>query len=140
MHASENSQSEPPVPDRPPSPEWKKWVVGILLSIVLPSFRHKWGPLLVLEEAVEDLAEGVEKVADVVEDKLPDHDTKLKEVTESVENLAKETVKEAEQVQEFAQKVEKLEEDVETLMEPGMDQAEVDGQKRAEDGDVDAKE
>uniref|UniRef100_A0A5B7BDU0 Uncharacterized protein n=1 Tax=Davidia involucrata TaxID=16924 RepID=A0A5B7BDU0_DAVIN len=130
---SDNFQSEAPVPAKPPSPAWKKWMVGLMLSIILPSFRHKWGPFLVLKskldtaietvesvtEVVEELAEEVEKLAEGVENKLPE-DTKLKETMQSVEKLAKEAVKEADLAQELIHKVQDAEKEAEKalIMEP----------------------
>lgn len=136
MGASGNFQppEEPGLP-KPASPAWKNWMVGLVLSIILPSFRHKWGPLMVLRgkvnetietletvtEVAEELAEVVEKVADEVGDKLPD-DTKLKDAMESVENLAKTAVKEAKVAEQLIHQVEGLEKDMENrLLSPDKD-------------------
>ncbi|RVW57570.1 hypothetical protein CK203_113881 [Vitis vinifera] len=77
-------------------PEWKKWMVVITLSIILPSYRHKWGPLVSFEvdetietvetvtDITEDLGEDVEKVAEALENKIPDQEAKLKEAVEQL--------------------------------------------------------
>ncbi|XP_059624220.1 uncharacterized protein LOC132267160 [Cornus florida] len=134
---SDDIQPESPVPAKPPPAAWKKWMVGIMLSIILPTYRHKGGPLLILKsrvdravetvesltEIVEDVAEGVEKVADEIGDKLPE-DTKLREAVDSIEKLAREAVKEADLAQDLINKVQDAEKVLEgALMEPKKDQA-----------------
>ncbi|KAK6923801.1 hypothetical protein RJ641_010001 [Dillenia turbinata] len=110
---------------------WKQWMVGMVLSILLPSFKYKWGPLQVLKnkvdtametvetvsEVVEEIAEKVEKVADEIGDKLPE-DAKLKDALESVESLAREAAKEAELAKQLIDQVQEKEKEVEELLGP----------------------
>ncbi|ONI02375.1 hypothetical protein PRUPE_6G194000 [Prunus persica] len=119
----------------------KNWIVGLMLSIIIPSLRHKWGPLLALKskvdmavdtvesvtEVVEELAEEVEKVAEQVEDKLPE-DAKLREAVESVEHLAEDAVKKAELAKDVIHKVEEVEEEVEKALTNGSDVDSVKGE------------
>ncbi|KAK6923378.1 hypothetical protein RJ641_011682 [Dillenia turbinata] len=108
---------------------WKQWMAGIVLSILLPSFKYKWGPLQVLKnkvdmtmeavdsvsEVVEEIAEKVEKVADEVGDKLPE-DAKLKDALESVESIAREAAKQAELTQQLIDKLQEKEKEVEVIL------------------------
>ncbi|CAL2267006.1 unnamed protein product [Prunus armeniaca] len=140
--ASEKSPPETQSPaDKSPLSTWKNWIVGLMLSIIIPSLRHKWGPLLALKnkvdvavdtvesvtEVVEELAEEVEKVAEQVEDKLPE-DAKLREAVESVEHLAEDAVKKAELAKDVIRKVEEVEEEVEKALTNGSDVDSVKGE------------
>ncbi|GAV83247.1 hypothetical protein CFOL_v3_26695 [Cephalotus follicularis] len=124
-----------PGPTLPPDPSHgscrKFWILGMLLSVVFPFWRSKWGPLLKLKneietavetaehvtEIVEKVAEEVEKVAEEVADKLPEGG-ELKGVVKFVENVAKETDKDAHLAEEVIEKVEEIEKEVESLVEP----------------------
>ncbi|KAL2528157.1 uncharacterized protein Fot_20758 [Forsythia ovata] len=135
-----------------PSSSWKKWLLGLLLTVILPALGHKGGLFLALKskieaavktvetvtEMVEEVAEEVEKVAEEVEEKLP-HDSKLKEALDSVENLAKKAVKEAKQAEELVHKVQEVEEKMEETMEGALmkadtDETKLDGQKTSSKG------
>ncbi|KAL4279685.1 hypothetical protein GQ457_03G033620 [Hibiscus cannabinus] len=127
----------PIVPSTPaPAPgSWKAWIVGILMSIILPMWRGNWRPLLKLKQEaetiidtveavadmVEKVAEQVEKVADEVGDRLPEG--KLKDALEFVEDLADDTADGARITGDFIDKVEdmvdQVEDKVESLMKPG---------------------
>ncbi|KAM1074057.1 hypothetical protein FF1_019104 [Malus domestica] len=134
-HASDKSQPDAQLSaDDSPLSSWKTWIVGLMLTIIIPSLRHKWGPLLALKskvdtavdtvesvtEVVEELAEQVEKVAEQVEDKLPE-DAKLRDAMESIEHLAEEAVKKAELAKDVIHKVEEVEEEVEKALLTGSD-------------------
>ncbi|KAL6222875.1 hypothetical protein ACLB2K_006265 [Fragaria x ananassa] len=123
---ADNSQPEPhQVPAKSPFSAWKHWMVGLTLSILLPSLRHKGGSFLALQkkvdvametaesvtEVVEELAEEVEKVSEQVAEKLPD-DAKLKKAMESVEHLAEEAVEKAKLAEDIIHKVKEVEEEV----------------------------
>ncbi|KAL6220126.1 hypothetical protein ACLB2K_007883 [Fragaria x ananassa] len=111
---------------------WKHWMVGLTLSILLPSLRHKGGSFLALKkkvdvametaesvtEVVEELAEEVEKVSEQVAEKLPD-DAKLKKAMESVEHLAEEAVEKAKLAEDIIHKVKEVEEEVEEALISG---------------------
>ncbi|XVE60545.1 hypothetical protein DITRI_Ditri05aG0137300 [Diplodiscus trichospermus] len=124
-----SASSPTPVPG-----SWKPWILGILLSVILPFWRGKWGPLLKLKEevqavinkveavtdTVEKVAEEVEKVADDIGDQLPEG--RLKDALEFVEDMAEDTADGAQLAGDFIDKVEDMvdeaEEKVESLMEP----------------------
>nr|GLL18368.1 uncharacterized protein LOC109149305 [Ipomoea trifida] len=126
------SGTEPgiPLPSGPPdSNPLKGWVIGLLISVVIPFFRHKFGSFLQIKSAidkVEEIVHGVEKVAEVVEkvaeeigENLPAG--KLKDAVEMIEHVAEKADKDAEALGEFIDKVEevgdKLEDGVESLVE-----------------------
>ncbi|KAH7850424.1 hypothetical protein Vadar_032675 [Vaccinium darrowii] len=118
------------LPDAPPD-SWKSWVLGAVITIVLPFFSHKWGPLFQITKKVDDVvetvdqvaediekvAEGLEKVADEIGDELPEGG-KLRRAFDSIENAARETANAANRVDEILDKVEEVEKEVEELMEP----------------------
>ncbi|KAF9687354.1 hypothetical protein SADUNF_Sadunf02G0084900 [Salix dunnii] len=122
-----------------PSP-WKGWILGVLLSVILPFCRNKWGALLLIKDKVEEVveladnvadiveevAEGVEKVAEEIADHLPEGG-KLKQVATFVENVAEETAKDADLVDEVIEKIkmqmEEVEKEVVSLSEQVTEQA-----------------
>ncbi|XP_010266756.1 PREDICTED: uncharacterized protein LOC104604186 [Nelumbo nucifera] len=125
---------KPPVP--PPSSRtsfssWAKWVLGSILSLFLPFWKHKWENLLRLEdevemvaERVENVARAVEKVASVAEkvsaevaDIIP-HDGKLKEAALLVERVSKETAKDAQLAQDIVHQADELKQELDTIIEP----------------------
>ncbi|XP_028052187.1 uncharacterized protein LOC114256706 isoform X2 [Camellia sinensis] len=118
----------------------KSWILGTLISIMLPFLRHKWGPLFNMTkqveaavetaervtEVIEKVAEEVEELAEEVADGLPEGG-KLRGAVEFVENAAKETAKVAHLAEELIDKVEEVEKEVESFMEPVNDQTNADG-------------
>ncbi|XP_004288158.1 PREDICTED: uncharacterized protein LOC101308504 isoform X1 [Fragaria vesca subsp. vesca] len=112
------------------APSWRGWMIGMLISVVIPFWRHKWGPLQIIKnrvdmvmntveavaEVVEAVAHKVEEVADDIADKLPE-DGKLKSAFEAVEAIAKETAKDAHMVDELIENVEAAEDKVEDFFE-----------------------
>ncbi|XP_075485943.1 uncharacterized protein LOC142525511 [Primulina tabacum] len=125
-----NTVSAAPLPSTPPpSGSIKSWIIGLVVSLILPFFSHKWGPLWVLEkrivnavQAVEDIVEVVEKVAEEVErisddisDDLPEG--KVKEMVDFVENMAEKTAKTADSVDDLIDKVQETEEKVKCVVE-----------------------
>ncbi|XP_039069146.1 uncharacterized protein LOC120215565 [Hibiscus syriacus] len=97
---------------------WKLWVLGILLSVVLPFWRSKWGPLLKLKDenaetviekveavtnTVKKVAEQVEEVADEIGNNLPEG--RLKDTLEIVEDVAQNTAEGARFAGEFFDQV-----------------------------------
>ncbi|KAG6401170.1 hypothetical protein SASPL_138016 [Salvia splendens] len=114
----------------------KKWLWGVLLTVILPAAGHKGGLLIGLKgkidqaintvehvtEMVEEMAEEAEKIVEEVEEKLPG-DSKLKKALESFENLAKVAVKEAKKAEDIIHKVKDVEEEIEgVLMKGGKNQ------------------
>lgn len=122
-----------PVPHLPSdgSPSsWKLWVLGALVSVILPFWTNKWGPLWKLKnkaeavvetmdrvtEIVEEVAEKVEHVAEEVAKHLPDG--RLKDAVTSVEHVAEMVDKDAHLAGDIIDKVEEVEEEVDSFMEP----------------------
>ncbi|PON41438.1 hypothetical protein PanWU01x14_289610 [Parasponia andersonii] len=109
---------------------WQGLVFGVVVTLILPFWRSKWGPLLAFKnkvdsvvdsveavaEVVEKVAEKVEDIADDIADKLPENG-KLKDAVLLIEKIAKETAKDAHLVDEFIEKVEGVEEKVESLFD-----------------------
>ncbi|KAK8642748.1 hypothetical protein V6N13_012081 [Hibiscus sabdariffa] len=123
----------PIVPPAPALGSWKHWILGILMSIILPMWRGDWRPLLKLKleqaetvidtaeavtDIVENVAEQVEKVADEIGDSLPEG--KLKDALEIVEDIADETADDARIAGEFIDKVEDMVDQVEEKVESSM--------------------
>ncbi|KAE8714362.1 Detected protein of unknown function [Hibiscus syriacus] len=121
--------SGPSFPSNPGPSSWKLWVMGILMSMVLPFWRSKWGPLLKLKDEVETVIDKVEAATDIVEkvaeqvegvaDDIGNHlpEGRLKDALEIVEDIAKNTADGARLAGEFIDKVEEVEEKVESWME-----------------------
>ncbi|XP_026390039.1 uncharacterized protein LOC113285348 isoform X1 [Papaver somniferum] len=124
MDATVYASVQPGLPVPTPSPSgsnWKGWILGAFLSIILPLLRHK-SPLLTLKskvdmvvgtidtvaEVIEMVAEGVEKVADQVADQLPEGH--LKGAIECVESIAHEAAKDAHLADQFLDKIVEVEE------------------------------
>ncbi|XVF39582.1 hypothetical protein PTKIN_Ptkin01aG0045400 [Pterospermum kingtungense] len=144
--------SGPPVPPNPtPNPgSWKPWILGFLLSIILPFWRGKWGRLLKLKEEVETTLDNVEAITDVVEkvadqvekvaDDIGNHlpEGKLKDALEFVEDIAENTADGAHFAGEVIDKVEdvvdQVEEKVESFVEPNSTE------EQAKDADEKEKE
>ncbi|KAK1370865.1 hypothetical protein POM88_036957 [Heracleum sosnowskyi] len=125
-----------PIPSGNPSgTNWKGWVVGLLLSIVLPFYRTKLTSFLALKkevetvvdtaeiilDVVEKVAEEVVEIADILEEKLPEGG-KMKNAIERVETVAREIAKDADLLEDLLQKVEKAEKEVGNMIEPVIDQ------------------
>uniref|UniRef100_A0A5B7BKA0 Uncharacterized protein n=1 Tax=Davidia involucrata TaxID=16924 RepID=A0A5B7BKA0_DAVIN len=130
---------QPPVP-APPRPSlhiWAKWLLGSILSLLLPFWKLKWERLLMLEGEVEEIVEEVETAAEVVEkvatmtekvsaemaDNLPDNG-KLKEAALFIEHISSVTEKDAQLTKDFIHKVDDLKQDLEdlkTIIEPVID-------------------
>ncbi|XP_042016048.1 uncharacterized protein LOC121764020 [Salvia splendens] len=134
--SSSSSSSPSPSSSSSSSSPWKKWLWGVLLTVILPAAGHKGGLLIGLKgkidqaintvehvtEMVEEMAEEAEKIVEEVEEKLPG-DSKLKKALESFENLAKVAVKEAKKAEDIIHKVKDVEEEIEgVLMKGGKNQ------------------
>ncbi|KAI8550319.1 hypothetical protein RHMOL_Rhmol06G0096100 [Rhododendron molle] len=121
----------PALPSGSPSDSWKSWILGAVITIILPFITHKWGPLLqitkkietVVEtadqvaEVIEKVAEGVEKVADEIGDELAEGG-KLRGAFDSIENAARKAADGAHFVDQILDKVEEVDKEVEELMKP----------------------
>ncbi|KAH8516165.1 hypothetical protein Peur_047485 [Populus x canadensis] len=124
-----NSLGTGPAHPSAPSP-WKGWVLGMLISIILPFCRNKWGAVLLIKDKVEQVVEIADHVADIVEEvaeevgkvaeEVADHlpeGGKLQQVATFVENVAKETAKDANVVDEIIEKIKNQVEEVEKEVE-----------------------
>ncbi|KAI4321416.1 hypothetical protein MLD38_034799 [Melastoma candidum] len=113
-----------------PSGSWKMWLFRVIVTVVLPFFSSKWGPLLKIKneveevvkeaelvtETIEKVADGVEKVAEGIEEHLP-AGGKLRDAVEAVDKVAKVAAKDAELVGDVINKVEEVEKDVDSFVE-----------------------
>ncbi|XP_030949889.1 uncharacterized protein LOC115973788 isoform X2 [Quercus lobata] len=132
--------SIPPVPSIPSNPAspgpWKHWIVGLIVSAILPLFGIKFGPLLKLKQEVDTVVEAAEEVAEVVEKVAEEVDKVAEEISEHlpeggklrvavkiIEKVAEKTAKDAQLVEDVIDKVEEVEKDVESLIDPVIDQA-----------------
>ncbi|CAA0809931.1 Unknown protein [Striga hermonthica] len=112
----------------PPNSHPKSWIIGLVLSLVLPFFTHKWGPLWVVKsridnavQTVEDIVEAVEKVAEKVDEIAEDiaedlPDGKLKDFVELIENVAEKTAKTADCIDNVIDKAQEAEDEVEEMI------------------------
>ncbi|KAL4556466.1 hypothetical protein LXL04_039120 [Taraxacum kok-saghyz] len=118
-----------PLPSGPPSGSMKSWVLGIVLTFVLPFITHKWGPLIVLKnkvdtvvdmaehiaEVIEDVAEKVDGVIDNITDDLPDN-SELKKTLKALDALVEGVAKTAHIANDIIDKVEEAEDKLESLI------------------------
>ncbi|KAF6170286.1 hypothetical protein GIB67_042976 [Kingdonia uniflora] len=119
-----------PLPSGSPFPGWSNWMLLTLIPMILPFFKSKWGPLLLLKqradtilqevedmaELVEDAARKVDRIADDVTEKLPEG-SKLKKVISMVDHVVEDTIKVADLAEEIIDRVQDVEQKVETLIE-----------------------
>ncbi|KAF8044183.1 hypothetical protein BT93_A2229 [Corymbia citriodora subsp. variegata] len=125
-----------PLPDPPkPSwfPPWVKWVMGSVLSLLIPYWKLKWDKLQQIEGKAEEVIEDAEIVAEVVEkvatmaekvsaqvaDKLPD-DSKLKEAALFVEHVSEVAAHDAHLTEDFIHEVDEVKQEVETAIGTGI--------------------
>ncbi|KAL8131093.1 uncharacterized protein LOC141711346 [Apium graveolens] len=108
---------------------WKKWLLGIAVTVIIPLMTNKWGALLTwtkklesavqtvedLVEEVEEMAEKVDKFAENIADDLPEG--KLKKALERIENIAERVAKEADQLDNMIDKVQEAEDKLEAYIE-----------------------
>ncbi|KAL3524855.1 hypothetical protein ACH5RR_013227 [Cinchona calisaya] len=119
---SVHQESDAPTPQKSDTSPWKKWTIGIVLSILLPSFGHKMGPLLLLKskvdtaiekveevtEIVDEVAEATEELAEMVEEKLPEN-SKIKKDVDILKNLSEKAVDKAKQAEKLVHQIEDVE-------------------------------
>ncbi|PIN11380.1 hypothetical protein CDL12_16002 [Handroanthus impetiginosus] len=124
VYANSMPGTPPPPPSKPMS-----WILGLIVSFILPFFTNKWGPLWVLKnrvenavqtvenivEAVEKVAEEVDKIAEDIADDLPEGN--LKNLVEMVEDAAEKTAKTADSLDNVIDKVQEAEDQVEDMVE-----------------------
>ncbi|XP_076945732.1 uncharacterized protein LOC143616918 [Bidens hawaiensis] len=118
-----------PLPSGSPSGSMRNWIVGIVLTFVLPFCTHKWGPLLVLKnrvdnvvntaeyimETIEVVAEKVDNVIDNITDDLPENST-IRKTMEAVDELVEGVAKSAHIANNIIDKVEEVEDRLESMI------------------------
>ncbi|CAI9786640.1 unnamed protein product [Fraxinus pennsylvanica] len=124
-----------PSPSGPPSNSIRSWILGLVVSLVLPFFSHKLGPLWVLKnrienvveqveqmvEVVEKVAEEVDKIADDIMDDLPEG--QLKNLVNHIDDMAEKTAKNADAIGDLIDKVQEAEDKLESFVESLDDEA-----------------
>ncbi|KAE9605930.1 hypothetical protein Lal_00024840 [Lupinus albus] len=126
-----NIPSENPLPVDPNSPgQWKIWILGTIVTILLSFSKGKWGPYLLqlkdkigttideieeIADIVEEVSEKVDKVAEEAEKKLPKG--KLQDAAEFIEKVAEDINKHTQNAEDALQKVEGMEKELESLIE-----------------------
>ncbi|KAL6512032.1 hypothetical protein OROGR_021629 [Orobanche gracilis] len=104
------------------------WIIGLVVTFVLPFLTNKWGALWELKnkvlgavqtvedivEAVERVAEKVDEIAEEIGDDLPQG--KLKDLVELVEHVAEKTAKTADSLDNVIDKVQEAEVQVEDMI------------------------
>ncbi|KAK9134220.1 hypothetical protein Syun_013550 [Stephania yunnanensis] len=130
LHAIRSSTSTRSLQCKSHTTSKKNWILGTLLSLILPFWKHKWAPLFaiknevdkvigtidVVTEVVEKVAEGVEKAAGEVAQRLPEGG-QLQEAVLVVEKIAKKVHEDAHATDEFIHKVEDAGDDIEKGVE-----------------------
>ncbi|CAN1331909.1 hypothetical protein LINPERPRIM_LOCUS35514 [Linum perenne] len=128
VHMS-NVESGPAANPQPSGSNWRGWLVGVIMSLLLPLWRNQLWSLKKMEdkveavvetmeevvETVEELAEKVEEVADEIGDRLPDGE--LKEMLEKIEVAADKAGKAAGLAHQVLDKVQAAEDQVESLID-----------------------
>ncbi|KAF7842998.1 uncharacterized protein G2W53_005296 [Senna tora] len=124
-----NVNDEPQVPSSPSFsfPYWIRWVLGSVVSLLLP-FWNSWQKLRTIEgeaeemvEEVEKVAEVVEKVANVVEKVAEDvaenvgEDSNFRKAALVVESVSKQAAHDAHLTQQFIYKVDEVKNDLDDL-------------------------
>ncbi|GER49207.1 plastid-targeted protein 4 [Striga asiatica] len=124
-----NSVPGAPLPSGPPPNSHSlSWIIGLVISLILPFFTNKWGPLWVIKnrienavqrvedvvEAVEKVAEKVDEIAEDIADDLPQG--KLKDLVEMIENVAEKTAKTADSLDNVIDKAQEAEERLEEIV------------------------
>ncbi|XP_060198971.1 uncharacterized protein LOC132627577 [Lycium barbarum] len=124
-----NGQPGVPLPSPPSSNPFNGWVIGILLSAILPFFRYKWGSLLLLKNKVENIIQTAEEVVENVEelaekaDKLAENmgndlpAGQLKNALKAVEIFSDEAAKVARATDDF---IDKMQDDYEERKADGL--------------------
>ncbi|KAA8528317.1 hypothetical protein F0562_035672 [Nyssa sinensis] len=152
VYSSSGVEPGAPIPSEP-SNFPKGWILGLLITVILPFFSSKWGPLLGLKkgfenavetaeqvtETIEKVAEEVEKVAEEIAEDLP-AGGKLQKALVYAENVAKETAKDAQLGEEIIDKIEDLEKDLGSMIDQANEISKEATAKEATDKEATAKE
>ncbi|KAI3685259.1 hypothetical protein L6452_34498 [Arctium lappa] len=130
IRSNVNPPPEAPNPSGSPSGSLRSWIVGLVLTFVLPFFTHKWGSFLLLKnkieiklettehvvKGIENAAERVDKVIDSITDDLPE-DSKLKKALVFVDEIAEGVAKTAHVADDIINKVEEAEGKLNSLID-----------------------
>ncbi|KAI3513713.1 hypothetical protein L1887_21052 [Cichorium endivia] len=124
-----------PPPGSPPG-SWKNWVIGILMTFIIPLVTTKGGIIKLLlqkvdqivntaehiTDMVESVADKVDKVVEELADDLPES-SQLKKTLDYIEQVAERVEKDAQNAGDFIDKVQEMEDKMEDLMEPVLEEA-----------------
>ncbi|MFS7913071.1 hypothetical protein Hanom_Chr02g00137381 [Helianthus anomalus] len=125
-----------PSPPSGSSGSWKNWVIGILMTVIVPFFTTKGGPIKLLiqgvdqimdtaehiTEVVEAVADKVDKVVEELGDELPEG-SEIKKTLDFIENIAERVERDAQTAGDFIDKVQEMEDKIEEIMEPVLEEA-----------------
>ncbi|KAM0036000.1 hypothetical protein Hdeb2414_s0015g00453131 [Helianthus debilis subsp. tardiflorus] len=125
-----------PSPPSGSSGSWKNWVIGILMTVIVPFFTAKGGPIKLLiqrvdqimdtaehiTEVVEAVADKVDKVVEELGDELPEG-SEIKKTLDFIENIAERVERDAQNAGDFIDKVQEMEDKIEEIMEPILEEA-----------------
>ncbi|KVI06741.1 uncharacterized protein LOC112509747 [Cynara cardunculus var. scolymus] len=144
VYADDKHDGSPPPP--PSSSTWKNWVIGCLMTFIVPSITTKGGPIKVfmnkldhlfdtaeeISDIVEAVADKVDKVAEKLSDDMPEG-SKLKNTLEFIEQVAERLEKDAETAGDLIDKVQEIQEKIEDILEPILDESEESEEEEEED-------
>nr|XP_043637359.1 uncharacterized protein LOC122608328 [Erigeron canadensis] len=138
VYANVEPASTPPPPPPPGSSSgsWKNWVIGILMTFIVPLVTTKGGPIKLLmqkvdhivdtaehiTDVVEAVADKVDKVIEEIEDDLPEG-SQIRKTLDYIENVAERVEKDAHTAGDFIDQVQEMQDKIEDMMEPVMEEA-----------------
>ncbi|XP_057763619.1 uncharacterized protein LOC130984923 isoform X2 [Salvia miltiorrhiza] len=105
-----------------------KWLLGYVVTFLLPFWKNKWDNLLTLEgeaakvvgevevvaEVVEKVATAADKALEEVVNQLPDN-SKLKEAAQALEHVSSVAAKDAQLIENLINKASDVKQDIEEL-------------------------
>ncbi|XP_071711832.1 uncharacterized protein [Rutidosis leptorrhynchoides] len=137
VYADQKQDAVPPPPaSHPPSSTWKNWIIGFLMTFIVPFFTTKGGPIkafLIKVDNILDSAEQISEVVEVVADKVDkvaeklsddmEEGSKIKKTLDFIEQVAEKLEKDAHTAGDFIDKVQEMQDKIEDLMEPVLSEA-----------------
>lgn len=132
----EPAGTPPPPPVGSPSGSWKNWVIGILMTFIVPLVTTKGGPIKLLLQKVDHIVDTAEHITDIVEavadkvdkvveelgDELPET-SQIKKTLDYIEDVAERVEKDAHTAGDFIDKVQEMEDKIEDMMQPVLEEA-----------------
>ncbi|KVH98520.1 hypothetical protein Ccrd_023257 [Cynara cardunculus var. scolymus] len=114
----------------------KNWIIGILMTFIIPLVTTKGGPIKLLlqkvdqivdtaehiTDIVEAVADKVDKVVEEIEDDLPEG-SQIKKTLDYIESVAERVEKDAHIAGDFIDKVQEMQDKMEDMMEPVLEEA-----------------